>query len=571
MKASRLLWDLYRRTALYWWADMALAALTISLFTVPALLSREFFNTLAHVKGEHLSLAHIIALLVTSELVRISTQFLSAWNRSTLRVRISSPLRERVVSSICQSAGCILPSMGDVITRIRDDVEEIVSFLCGLSSLTGRIIYSVIALAIMIRINAHLTLITLSCIAAVTVIGRIASVHLRRYREASREASARAVDLLTDTMASVQAVQVAGAERHVADRLSRLNDVRRQQIVRESQYGTLVGTWNGYATTLGSVAMLLFAGRLMCVGSFTVGDFALFNYFLAYLNGLPNTIADIIVRFQQARVSIDRLVEIVKENSDTVHLGNEYVIHHVPITEILPPLNCFEIDGLSHIYPNTVCGIADATLSLSRGEVVVITGGVGSGKTTLLKCLLGILAKQSGKIRWNGQPIDPAKCFVPPAVAYAPQIGQLFSHTLRNNVLMGLPDDRLEGRSLAARSALETDLALMPDRWETLIGTRGVRLSGGQKQRVIAARMLARDAELYVIDDLSSALDITTEQHLWDNILADPSKTFLIASTRPDVLMRAHRIIVLDRGHVVFEGTYPNVAEFLNLGPITSL
>jgi ATP-binding cassette subfamily B protein len=136
----------------------------------------------------------------------------------------------------------------------------------------------------------------------------------------------------------------------------------------------------------------------------------------------------------------------------------------------------------------------------------VITGRIGSGKTTLLRALLGLLPPQGGAVRWNGERVVelPAH-FVPPRTAYTPQVPRLFSEKLRDNILMGLPDERLAHALHTA--VLDTDVATLEAGLDTIVGPRGVRLSGGQVQRA-AARMMVRDAELLVFDDLSSALDV---------------------------------------------------------------
>ncbi len=294
-----------------------------------------------------------------------------------------------------------------------------------------------------------------------------------------------------------------------------------------------------------------------------MGDFALFVYYLGFVSDFTQFFGMFLAHYRQTAVAFARMAVLLQGAPPRTLVAP----HPLPLRGPLPVSSAppppapaaparLEVRGLTYVYPESGRGIRDVALTVGAGELVVVTGRIGAGKTTLLRALLGLLPAQGGTICWNGDPVlDPAAFFQPPHSAYTSQVPQLFSATLEENVRLGLdvPADRLAAALDAA--VLGADLAALPAGLATPVGARGVRLSGGQVQRVAAARMLVRAPALLVFDDLSSALDVTTERQLWDHLLALPDRpACLVVAHRPAVLRRADRLIVLDEGRVVAAG-----------------
>ncbi|HEU5328845.1 MAG TPA: ABC transporter ATP-binding protein [Thermomicrobiales bacterium] len=562
----RFIWRLIRREPGVFALALLCAVATFGLPVPLGLILRAFFDTLTGQAPAGVGIGALIALFVATEVgsTTISLGLSFCWG--TFRYSSLALLRHNLLRAALRGhAVCALTaSPGAALSRFRDDVDEVVESIDAWIDFFGRVIIVMAALVIMLRLDALITLAVFLPIIVVVTIVNLARNRLVSYRQQSRAALARVTGFLGDLFAATLALKAASATPHAVARLRVLGEARRRAALKDSLFAAAVDGVNSNMVNLGTGAILLLAAHAMRAGQFTVGDFALFVTYLEAVTWFGDEIARWLVGYRQAGVSLERLTALVP-GATTYDLAAHTSLNVRRPVPSAPPhsggparaaqrLARLDVTGLTYRYPGTTKGIVGIDLGVTRGSFVVVTGRIGAGKTTLLHALLGLLPAQAGAISWNGKVVvDPAAFFGPPRSAFTPQAPRLFSGTLRDNILLGTPEDDVITNALYA-AALERDVAALERGSETVVGPRGVRLSGGQIQRAAAARMFVRAPDLYVFDDLSSALDVETERVLWDRLFARPGTTCLAVSHRRAVLQRADRIVVLKEGQVVAAG-----------------
>ncbi len=580
LKVYQYLWRLIRFRPHYYLLDIGPYTIHFATAVIVGLIFRAYFNGLTGEGSPQLDTWSVVGWQMAQMAVSLGLLFVAVIATINLLQHSMALMIRNMIARILELPGSrALPvekdgrpmPVGKVISTLRDDTEHLAETVIAFDDVIAALVTAVISFIIMARIHLGVTLGMFIPMAIIIYISHRLSLVARHYRQLSRAATSEVTGMIADMFNAVQAIKVANAEERIINRFRQINDRRRDAMVKDRLVLQLVNALSNSAVDIGVGFILLLAAGAMYRGQFTVGDFALFASYVWPSTQLMRRIGNLIAMYRQNGVSARRM--------ETIMQGAEpgaVVAHHPVYLRSDPPplpfvtktaehrLELLEVRGLTCRHPaaeeQTDAGVFDISFQIPRGAFVVVTGRIGSGKTTLLKAILGLLPIEAGEVYWNGQQVTDLRHFmVPPRVAYTGQVPRLFSDTIRNNILLGLPEEQVDLGYAIKTAVLEKDLADMDYGLETMVGPRGIRLSGGQIQRTAAARMFVRNAELLVFDDLSSALDVETERLLWQRLLATAENghrpTCLVVSHRRIALQMADRILVLQNGRITDAGT----------------
>ncbi|MEU8406877.1 ABC transporter ATP-binding protein [Micromonospora sp. NPDC048842] len=377
---------------------------------------------------------------------------------------------------------------------------------------------------------------------------------LERAARATVAARASFATALVSALSAARTVKLAGATTAVLRHLASLDVLRSDRQRREIS----VQVWARSTPSMASGLLPIGAWALYLNGSLSAGAVLVAVSTLGAARWFAWTTASLISQLPSARVWTRRTAAMTGVSAYSAGVPEVDLTTGTAPAPTMPPrhpLRRLELRGFGVVHSDGTVAVRDVDLTVQRGQLVLVVGPVGSGKSSLLRGLAGIV-HHTGELAWNGDPVTEPELFLRPnQVGYVGQLPRVLSGTVADNIALG---HQVDAAGAVSTAQLDHDLAAAGGGLGLLIGHKGTRLSGGQLQRLALARALAPRTELLVADDVSSALDVTTELALWQ-ALRGHGVTVVGSTAKRAALVRADHVVVLLGGTVAAQGAWQDL------------
>ena len=442
---------------------------------------------------------------------------------------------------------------GDLMTRMTSDIDTIGMLLgYGLMIVLGDGALLLSFLAVMIfTISWQVTLVSLIPLLIFGVIIYFLSKEVDKRYDAIRDSVAELSNEVLEVVDGVRVMRAYGRkdleQKRFQEKTQKVVDKANHLAMVNGLFGQIAKAFGGLSIAIG----LMYCSYLVNLGQLSVGKLVSFQLYLAMLNGTIWGMTEIVVIYQQGKVSFEKLNNLIKAN-DLMEADGHLTLDSIESIEFQDYSFKYKEDDKETI--------KNLNFTLQRGETLGIVGKTGSGKTTIIRQLLRQYPiSGSGIIKLNGRDIhEYQRESLEAMIGYVPQEHILFSQTVKYNIMFGNSEANEEDQLAQAieNAAFTKDLERMSEGLKTLIGEKGVSISGGQKQRVSIARALIKEPELLILDDSLSAVDAKTERAIITNVQSiRGDKTNIIVTHRLSAVNQADMIIVVDDGRIVEYGS----------------
>ena len=533
----------------------AITTLTLPL-AVRRMIDKGFSNSDPSLVNSYFSVLILIAGLLA--LASACRYYFVIW----LGERIVADLRNDVFANVTRLSADFFDQAhsGEIVSRLTADTTQIKSAVGATASLALRnSILGVGALIMMIYTSPRLSTIVIAAIPLIVLpivfFGRAVRKRSRKAQDTLAEATAYA----SESISAVRTMQAFTNGGYVRDRFSGAVDYAFGAARTAIRTRALLTGFAIFLIFASVVAVLWFGANDVLAGTMSPGTLGQFLLYAVFAAGSMGALSEVWGELSQAAGSAERLIELLGENPAVAAPEKPKVLK-------TPAKGAIQFDDVSFNYPTRENQITLKHLSMKikPGETVAIVGASGAGKSTLFSLLLRFYDPGSGSVQLDGidlRDLDPE--VLRNQIALVPQDTTIFATSAAENISYGKPGSTEELVIAASKAANAHEfIEQMPDGYDTVLGERGVTLSGGQRQRLAIARAILKDAPVLLLDEATSALDAESEklvQDALDHLMK--GRTTLIIAHRLATVLKADRILVMDSGQVVEEGTHKSLIK----------
>jgi len=441
---------------------------------------------------------------------------------------------------------------GELMSHVTSDATVVHGIITQtIIQVLGQVLTLVGGVAVIFLMNWRLALLTLVVAPPIALIGQYLGRRIRDISRAAQDAQGEAVGVLQEAIAEVRVVQAFTREEYEAKRFHQKLMFTFQKSIERARLGAIMFPLIGFLGFASSIVVLWYGGHEVARGELTPGQLVAFLLYMGMVAGPVGGLAGQWTQIQQAFGAADRIFALLDTEPEVRDLPGA-----VPIGRIRGHI---EFDDVSFRYADGPPVFEGLSTAFGEGQTTALVGPSGAGKTTLVNLVGRFYDPVAGQVCVDGRDVRKVTVrSLRQQIAVVPQEPILFADTIRENIRYG----RLEATDAEVEAAAEAANATefvsrLPQRWETIVGERGVRLSVGQRQRVAIARAILRDGRILLLDEATSSLDNESEylvQQALDRLMR--GRTTIVIAHRLSTVERADRILVLDRGRIVEEGTH---------------
>ncbi len=436
---------------------------------------------------------------------------------------------------------------GDLMNRISEDVSQVRMYLGPAVMYTINLIaLFILVISVMVSINPTITLYVLIPLPILSVSIYYVSEIINKRSSVLQAKLSGITTFVQESFSGIRVLKSFASESHFTGKFQEQSDDYKRQYMRLVQVNALFFPLTMMLVGLSVIITIYFGGKQVIAGTFSFGNIAEYVIYVNMLTWPVASLGWVTSIIQRASASQERINHFLEEKPEN-RIGVETFRFD----------NAIAFNNVSFSYDNTTV-LSNLNFAIKKGQTVGIIGTTGSGKSTLASLLMRLYNPNNGEITIDNHNVNELSL---PAYrslfGYVPQDIFLFSESIRDNILFGSESPKTESdiESITKMTDVWDDIQGFTNKFDTVLGERGITLSGGQKQRVAIARALIRNPEILILDDSLSAVDTHTERSIKNNLKEfGKNKTVVLISHRVSTVEDADFILVLDEGQIVEQG-----------------